>query len=163
MAGSVTRSRESLPLSEDVQQSRWPLYARRMFLAASVVFFLATLGAGLWSWVGPPTWGPLLRCPRSTYNCGKLPTGEVRKCVFLLQNEGRQKLTLLKVISNCGCIVTDFDEGAELEPGASIPLRVQLDSTGMRGRIRKDIAIQWGPGETKPLVLTVIANVESGQ
>jgi len=150
-------------LSDTVLESRWSLFAGRVVLAASVVFFLTTLGAGLWSWVGPPTWGPLLRCPKSTYNCGTLPAGEVRTCTFLLQNQGRRQLTLQRVISNCGCIVTDFDEGTELEPGASIPLKVQIDSMGMRGRIAKDIAIQWGPGEPKPLVLTVVANVESAR
>jgi len=137
------------------------LYAGRVALAASVAFFLVTLGAGLWSWVGPPTWGPLLRCPKPIYDCGTVPAGEVRTCAFLLRNEGRQKLRLQKAVANCGCMAADFAEGAELDPGASLTLKVQLDSTGMSGRISKDIAVQWGPGERNPLVLTVIANVGS--
>jgi len=147
-------------MTDTPTRSRWSSYAGRIALATSALFFVCTLGANLWYWVGPPTWGPLLRSPKSSFDFGRLPPGEVRRCAFILRNEGRERLRLDRVVSSCGCLVTDFDRGHELGPGESITLRVQIDFTGMSGRVVRDIAVEWGPGHRPPLVLTVSASVE---
>lgn len=143
-----------------LQRMRSLLQCGRIVLVGSILFFVGTLGVNLWGSYGTGTWGPRLQCPWPVADFGTVRAGEVRTCAFLLRNDGHGRLTRLRVHPSCGCIRPETLQQSELDPGESTILTLNVDFKGLKGHVRKSIAVDWEPAGSRPLVLEIGANVE---
>jgi len=69
---------------------------------------------------------------------GEVMEGREVWTTLLLRNTGRLPVHVARVESSCGCTVASPDT-RELAAGAFTPLRVRVDTTAKRGRVRKSI------------------------
>jgi len=122
--------------------------------------------------------GPSINFESTTFDFGKINTGESVTHAFVFTNTGNQVLEILRVQPGCGCTTAGaWDK--RVEPGAkgSIPLR--FNSGGFSGRVSKSATVHcndlshsnvvlqltgtiWKPIDTMPS-LAMFAFSEDGQ
>jgi hypothetical protein len=103
------------------------------------------------SWVSDPVW-----------RLGRVVEGRRLSHTFLLANRTPDSVRVVKAASSCGCLTVKPIERTLLEPGAAAQVRVEMDTKGLRGRVRKlihvEIAGTSGRG-TDRIFLAVTADV----
>ena len=67
--------------------------------------------------------------------------------VFIIKNGGDEDLLIDRVRSSCGCLKASI-ASKRISPGKSVELKATFDTTGYRGKVKKDIYIKSNdPGE----------------
>ena len=83
-----------------------------------------------------------LKITPAVIDVGVVPVGEKETFSVLLENDGNQTITKLRMTPSCGCAVLDVDEQT-LDPGEATVLRGQYDSTRRRGPVRVNVLIEF--------------------
>ena len=90
----------------------------------------------------------------STYDFGKLKTGEIVNHTFTMKNTGKDDINLRKVHLGCGCNKVEYDN-SPIKPGETRTFKVSLDTKGLHGKQVKSVTILSDAfPTTKRLVLT---------
>jgi len=74
----------------------------------------------------------------TTVDFGEIDSGKIADIVFEFENTGDSLLTIKKVNSSCGCMVTHIDKKG-YKPGEKGEIPVKFYSTGYRGKVIKSI------------------------
>jgi hypothetical protein len=102
--------------------------------------------------------GPRIRVEPTTFDFGRvLPRRTLRK-EFRLRNLGDEELVIERVSRSCRCTEAVADERS-LEPGASTPLRVKLETRSSTGRMEERVLLSSNDRETPLLEILLRATV----
>jgi len=77
---------------------------------------------------------------------------------FRLRNLGDQPLVIERVSRSCRCTSAEVEEST-LEPGASTPLRVGLETPGVPGRVEERVLLRSNDPDTPLLEIRLLATV----
>lgn len=90
---------------------------------------------------------PQLIVSEEEWNFGIVKSNEKPTHVFIIKNGGDEDLFIERVRSSCGCLKASISS-KRISPGKSVELKATFDTTGYRGKIKKDIYIKSNdPGE----------------
>jgi hypothetical protein len=124
---------------------------RRLVVLAASVLVAATMRAD-------ETAGPRIRVEPAGFDFGRvLPRRALRK-EFRLRNLGDQVLVIGRVSGSCRCTAAEAD-AASLEPGASTPLRVELETPEAPGSIEESVVVRSNDPEIPLLEIVLRATV----
>jgi hypothetical protein len=102
--------------------------------------------------------GPRIRFDVYTHDFGPLRSDERREYAWVYHNDGDAPLSILQTYTSCGCTAAVLD-GESVPPGGSGVLTVAFEAAGLRGSIRKSIAVASNDPSTPRLLLTVTADI----
>ena len=122
------------------------------------------LAAGLLAALAARPAAAQLACDRPLFDFGRVPAATCTVTgVFQLYNAGRDSLTVLDVLSSCGCITANI-ERQTLKPGAELRLPVVLDVRERSGVQRKSVFIRYraGRGDAQTLLLSLAGTIVPG-
>ncbi len=90
---------------------------------------------------------------------GEVEEGTVAKATLIVRNVGRFPIHLARVEASCGCTTAE-PATRDLRPGEFTALRVRVDTSGKRGRVRKRLTVTDAAGDRAmaTLELTVRPN-----
>ena len=91
---------------------------------------------------------PKLSISEEEWDFGIVKSDEKPTHVFLVKNEGGEDLLINRVRSSCGCLEASISS-KKISPGKPAELKATFDTTGYRGKIRKDIYIKSNNPEDK--------------
>jgi hypothetical protein len=82
---------------------------------------------------------------------------------FVITNISIHNITVYNSITGCGCTTAAISHRLPylLQPLHSVSVNVSVDTTGMIGKISKDVAIKLSKDDMKYMLLTVTGNVQS--
>lgn len=101
---------------------------------------------------------PRLNIADRVYDFGKLNQGTVVETVFEITNQGKQKLNVRKIKSNCACVIAEIDK-YDIKPGKSTKVTVRFDSKGRRGNQIKSVTLYTNDPIDPTQQVSVKANV----
>lgn len=106
--------------------------------------------------------GPRIRVEPTTFDFGRvLPQRTLRK-EFRLRNLGDETLVIERISRSCRCTEAVADV-LSLDPGASTPLRVKLETRNASGRIEARVLLSSNDPETPLLEILLRATVVAGE
>jgi hypothetical protein len=94
---------------------------------------------------------------KSDQDAGLVEAGAVLKFEFPIRNLGKAPLQIFGAKADCGCAVPSFD--SQIPVGATRPVRVTMNTSGMHGRIEKHVYVECDDPERASLLLTVKATL----
>ena len=103
---------------------------------------------------------PRLLIQEAVHDFGKISQGDVVETEFVFTNDGKSLLNFRKTKSSCGCTVMNMTEN-DLEPGASISIKVVFNSKGRRGVQQKSVTLYTNDPVNPVQRVTVKAIVET--
>jgi rhodanese-related sulfurtransferase len=121
---------------------------------ALALFSLVALGAGA---LAAPQIGVV---DGPSYDFGTIPAGTLITHDFILTNAGDATLEISQVQAACGCTTTTLDK-MSLEPGESVALTAQFNSTGFRSAVDKPIYVKSNDPVTPTFLLHLVGIVQS--
>ena len=84
----------------------------------------------------------VLTVDEPVYPWGSVFQGEIVEHTFVLKNTTEHAVTIQEVKPNCGCTVARGDpRGKRLDPGDSIELTLQVDTSQLDGTVKKEATI----------------------
>jgi len=90
---------------------------------------------------------PHLIVSEEEWDFGIVKLNEKPTHIFIIENEGDEDLLIERVRSSCGCLKASISS-KRISPGKSVELKATFDTTGYRGKVKKDIYIKSNdPGE----------------
>jgi len=96
----------------------------------------------------------------TTHDFGTIRQGDKVDYSFQLTNNGKRDLVIRNINASCGCTVVTPSKKV-ISPGENIPIKVEFDSRGRRGRQSKTITIITNDPKTPTNVLRISSNVET--
>src|SRR5579859_2168118 len=112
---------------------------------------------------GPPVGAepapdPHIAFDQTSYDFGKVETGELVKHTFYFTNTGNQLLEVRDVRPSCGCTTAGaWDK--QVEPGKSGIIPVQFNSIGYGGAVHKTVTVVCNDPANSNAVLNVTGTV----
>lgn len=103
---------------------------------------------------------PKIFCAKPFRLFGRMEKGSRATHTFLIENQGDAPLKITAVQASCDCTTAPLVR-QHLEPGASMPLEVQLDSTSLDGEVEKVILVASDDPVRPLLPLFLRANVQN--
>ncbi len=103
---------------------------------------------------------PVAEFNSTTHDFGTIRQGEKLDYSFELTNSGKGDLIIRNIRASCGCTVVTPSKKV-ISPGESIPVKVEFDSRGRRGRQSKTITIITNDPKKPTNVLRIASNVET--
>jgi len=94
------------------------------------------------------------------HNFGSLQSGEIVVYTFVFTNSGNKNLTIDDVVTDCGCVHTEFPK-EPVAPGKTGLIEVEFDSSGLFGRQFKTIEVHANTKKSKQLA--IFAEVQNEQ
>src|SRR5690349_19014841 len=105
-----------------------------------------------------PTAGPRIAFDQTSYDFGKVESGELVKHTFFFTNTGNQLLEVRDVRPSCGCTTAGaWDK--QVEPGKSGSIPVQFNSMGYGGAVHKTVTVVCNDPSNSNEVLNVTGTV----
>jgi uncharacterized cupredoxin-like copper-binding protein len=101
---------------------------------------------------------PKVSFQKETHDFGTITEGESVKTEFVIKNEGKSDLQILKTKATCGCTATE-PEKKNLKPGESTNINVTFNSSGKEGNQTKQITVVTNDPERPTVKLTIKANI----
>lgn len=102
--------------------------------------------------------GPRIRFGQTTHDFGTLTSQEIVRFSWPYRNEGNAPLVITGTKPSCGCTATAIDE-SPVAVGESGVLEVTFDPKGIRGTVRKSLAIMSNDPVHPRVLLTIRADV----
>jgi len=104
-----------------------------------------------------------LYCSETNADCGMVKSGRPLIHQFVITNISIHNITVYNSITGCGCTTAAISHRLPylLQPLHSVSVNVSVDTTGMIGKISKDVAIKLSKDDMKYMLLTVTGNVQS--
>jgi mono/diheme cytochrome c family protein len=102
--------------------------------------------------------GPRLRFESETHDFGDLRSDQKVTYEWVYHNDGDQPLEILSTRPSCGCTAVLPDD-TPVPPGERGVMVVTFDGAGMRGTIRKSLAVLSNDEVRPRALLTITANV----
>ncbi|MFA5430469.1 MAG: DUF1573 domain-containing protein [Candidatus Omnitrophota bacterium] len=87
-----------------------------------------------------PAGGGEKRKESVSYDFGSIREGDIQEHAFLIQNEGKKKLTITGTVASCGCASASVRKNT-LAPGEETFLDVKFDSKGYSGAITQFVYV----------------------
>jgi len=84
---------------------------------------------------------PQLTVSEEEWDFGIVKSNEKPTHVFIIKNGGDEDLLIERVRSSCGCLKASISS-KRISPGKSVELKATFDTTGYRGKVKKDIYIK---------------------
>jgi hypothetical protein len=84
--------------------------------------------------------GPRIAFDQTSYDFGKVESGELIKHTFFFTNTGNQLLEVRDVRPSCGCTAAGVSD-KQVEPGKFGSIPVQFNSTGYGGAVHKSVTV----------------------
>ncbi len=103
---------------------------------------------------------PVISFNEESHDFGNIKEGDKVDYVFSIKNGGKRDLVLRDVKTSCGCTVVT-PEKKVIPAGQSVPLKVEFNSRGKRGRQNKAITIISNDPHNPTSILRITSNVES--
>jgi hypothetical protein len=94
------------------------------------------------------------------YDLGNVTEGKKVDLHVRLKNSGAKVLNIEKIKSSCGCTATMLSK-KELKPGESTNLKIELDTTGRKGRLSRTVTIHSNDPIEPQQVITLSVNIEN--
>jgi hypothetical protein len=79
-----------------------------------------------------------------------------------LKNSGSKLLNIENVKSSCGCTATLLSKN-ELKPGESTNLKIELDTSGRKGKLSRTVTIHSNDPIEPQQIITLSVNIENGK
>lgn len=79
--------------------------------------------------------------------------------IFIIKNAGDEDLLIERVRSSCGCLKASISS-KRISPGKSVELKATFDTTGYRGKVKKDIYIKSNDSREPGLEKKISVHVE---
>jgi hypothetical protein len=139
----------------------------------TLIIVLGTLGSAPFCWAQSPApsapggpissldfqpSGPKVHFASSTFEFGKVKSGEVVKYSFVFTNTGRATLEILAVKPGCGCTTAGTWDKL-VEPGKTGAIPLQFNSTGYSGMVAKSAAVTCNDPAQSNVVLQLTGTV----
>jgi len=86
---------------------------------------------------------------------GEAVEGQVATATLIVRNAGRFPIHLARVEASCGCTTAE-PATRDLRPGEFTTLRVRVDTTGKRGRVRKRLTVTDATGDHATAMLELV-------
>lgn len=77
---------------------------------------------------------------RSTHDLGTVKVGDVKSHALLIRNDGATKVTIKRIIVDCGCVAAQLEDPV-IPVGGTASILVELDTKGLRGRETRQVAV----------------------
>ena len=94
------------------------------------------------------------------YDFGNVTEGKKVDLHVKLRNGGAKVLNIEDIKSSCGCTATMLSK-KELNPGESTNLKIELDTTGRKGRLSRTVTIRSNDPIEPQQVITLSVNIEN--
>ena len=102
---------------------------------------------------------PHLRIDETRCDAGRIAAGKLGTATFYVHNDGTRRLILRKETGNC-CGQGAADEITLVPPCGSATLTIDVETTGIRGGLQREIIYATNDPRMPRLKLTVVATVE---
>jgi len=122
------------------------------------VLILVTDNAFAQAPAAPTTGAPRIRFQATTYDFGKLSSGQVARHDFIFTNVGTAILEITGVRPACGCTEAG-DWTKTVEPGKTGTIPLQFNSAGFSGMVMKTATVTCNDPATSRLTLQISGNV----
>lgn len=86
------------------------------------------------------------------FNFGTVKDGEIVKHTFKFKNTGDKTLILINVTGSCGCTVPQEWPTYPIEPGGTGEIKVEFNSTGRVGEVRKNVRVEANTNPTMSIL-----------
>lgn len=96
------------------------------------------------------------------HNFGDVTEGKKVDFNVQLKNSGNKLLNIEKVKSSCGCTATLLSKN-ELKPGESTNLKIELDTSGRKGKLSLTVTIHSNDPIEPQQVIILSVNIENGK
>lgn len=104
---------------------------------------------------------PKLSIKERVADFGKVESGQLVELEFELANDGKEKLNIRKIKSNCDC-VTYQNKSENIKKGRSQTLKVKFDTTGRKGNQYKTITLFTNDPSAPTQMVTIKGVVNRG-
>jgi len=104
---------------------------------------------------------PVLVATPPAHNLGEIRQGESRYCTFSLVNNSNRVVSIVGVVSSCGCAVAS-PTATRIAPGDSTAVIAQFSSGASRGAQLSEVHVLYSAGRNRTpdrLVLTISASM----
>ena len=102
---------------------------------------------------------PKLNISEEEWDFGIVKSNEKPIHIFIVKNTGGQDLLIDRVRSSCGCLDASISS-RKISPGESTELKATFDTTGYRGKVKKDIYIKSNDSGEQGLEKKISVSVE---
>jgi len=105
---------------------------------------------------------PRLAIANKKHDFGDVVEGRKVDLNVQLKNNGSKLLNIEEVKSSCGCTATLLSKN-ELKPGESTNLKIELDTSGRKGRLSRTVTIHSNDPIEPQQIITLSVNIENGK
>jgi len=109
--------------------------------------------------LAPVNAAPIVMVEHPNFDGKDLLKGELCKAVFEIKNTGVSQLEI-RAKSTCGCTAAKYDHF--IEPGKTGKVEAILNTSSLRGKVQKRIAVETNDPKKPKLDLTIAANIRPG-
>ena len=114
-----------------------------------------------WAITGTPVIAaPIVEFETTSFDFGKIATGQKGKAVFAFKNTGDQPLEVTKIFAICKCTKAIKSSIPKIAPGKSEKIEIAFDSAGLQGKIVKRVLVKTSDPAHEKTLLTVEADVQ---
>jgi hypothetical protein len=92
------------------------------------------------------------------FDFGDIQQGDKKECTFELTNKGNRDLIIRNIRASCGCTSVD-PEKMVIPSGEKVPIKVQFDSSGKKGRQSKTVTVITNDPKNSTVVLRISSNI----
>jgi len=103
---------------------------------------------------------PVAKFNEETHEFGDINEGDKVECVFTLKNDGKRDLIIRNVKTSCGCTAVT-PEKKVVKAAETVPLKVEFNSAGKRGRQSKAITVITNDPKNPTMILRISTNVKA--
>ncbi|MBX9877527.1 MAG: DUF1573 domain-containing protein [Candidatus Obscuribacterales bacterium] len=103
---------------------------------------------------------PLIDFAERAFDLGEVKEGTEVHHTFTVTNRGGKTLTIDRVSSSCGCTVPSM-KIKNIEPGASAPLEVMMDTAMKQGKVTKDIEVYSNDPKSPKSIIQLTVTVQN--
>lgn len=92
------------------------------------------------------------------YDFGDIQQGVKKEYTFELTNKGKRDLIIRNIRASCGCTTVN-PEKEVIPPGEKVPVKVQFDSSGKKGRQSKTVTVITNDPKNSTITLRISSNI----
>jgi hypothetical protein len=93
-----------------------------------------------------------------SWDFGDIQQGTKSEYTFELSNKGKRDLLIRNIRASCGCTTVN-PEKSIVAPGEKVPVKVQFDSTGKKGRQSKTVTVITNDPKNSTITLRIASNI----